>query len=211
MTIAKPLSSSLLLALLACLSAYSHADEASTNSSFTEQTQRFEDKPEKTAKKTLLASTEIAWSQGDDKWHVIRHFADTTREYFSASSAVGDDYMSLSILFTPKRNCEDGKPFVGAKLSNGAPFTDRRKGKITTRFDEFQERSFSTDYIFTEGSHTIWIDLPKEFHVGARRFHQLSVRTDDYLKGAPARIIPLSGSIEALQQAQDLCYKTLTQ
>ncbi len=159
--------------------------------------------------KVPVASSEIAWSQGPGKWQVLRHLKDTEKEYYSANSAEGAEYMSLSTLFTPKKYCEDGKSFIAAKLSSPTPFSAKKVGQVTTQFDNLESRSFSTDYIFTEGSHIIWIDLPTEFHTQAHLFQTLSLRTDDYLKGAPVRKIPLSGSIKALQKAQKLCYRLL--
>ena len=162
-----------------------------------------------TTDKISTVNSEIAWSQGPEKWQVLRHFKDTDKEYYSANSAEGAEHMSLSTLFTPKKYCDDGKSFIAAKLSSPTPFSARKVGQITTQFDDLESRSFSTDYIFTEGSHIIWIDLPTEFHPRIDLFQALSVRTDDYLKGAPSRIIPLSGSKQALLKAQKLCYRLL--
>ena len=195
------------IALLAT-TAYTAIAHAADTSGGQTQEQSFNDQiqPYTTAN---IATSEVAWTQGAGGWQVIRHLKGTAKEYYSANSAQGAEYMSLSILFTPKKHCDDGKPFIAAKLSSPTPFSAKKEGKVTTQFDDFESRSFVTDYIFTEGSYTIWIDMPAEFQTGARHFHTLSVRTEDYLKGAPARKIPLSGSIEALQRAQNFCYQLL--
>jgi|TARA_B110000116_G_scaffold271673_1_gene293157 hypothetical protein len=190
----------------ACTNAADNSAQEATKTPFdnhtkSDSTQKPDQRP--------AASSEIAWSQGSGEWQVLRHFKDTDKEYYSASSAESGEYMSLSILFTPKKYCEDGKSFIAAKLSSPTPFSARKVGQLTTQFDDLELRSFSTDYIFTEGSHIIWIDLPTEFYPRTDLFQALSVRTDDYLKGAPSRIIPLSGSKQALLKAQKLCYRLL--
>lgn len=170
--------------------------------SFKEQTRSYIKNPPK-------PSIEQVWSHSEYQWQVMRHQTTSKKAYYAANSSAADGYMTLSALFTPNKYCDDGKTFIAIKLSSPAPFSATKAGAITTRFDDNESNSINVDYIFTEGSHIIWVDMPESFLTRVKRFSSLHIRIDDYIQGQPAREVSLLGSQKALQKAQSFCYRLL--
>lgn len=183
--------------LLLAFSGVSFADTLS----FKEKTQSYQ--------KARPPSSELIEFDNDSPWQLVRHRANTDKEYYEASSRSTDAYMTLSVLFTPSKSCGNGKTFIAIKLADPAPFSARKAGAISVRFDQHKSTSSIADYILTKGSHIIWVDMPDRFLSGVKRFNHLNVRVDDYIQGQPSRDISLQGSQKALQKAQSFCYQLL--
>lgn len=169
----------------------------------------FKDQTRSYIKNPPSPSIEQVWSHSEYPWQVMHHQTSSKKAYYAANVSSADGYMTLSALFTPNKHCDDGKTFIAIKLSSPAPFSARKPGIIATRFDNNNSTSITADYIFTEGSHIIWVDMPESFLTRVKRFSSLHIRIDDYIQGQPAREVSLLGSQKALQKAQSFCYRLL--
>lgn len=178
----------------------------STGSASMASSPSFKDQTQSYAKELPKPQVTPVWSHSQEQWQVVRHQNSSRKIYYAANNSSTDAYMTLSVLFTPSKHCEDEKSFIAIKLSKPAPFSARKKGVITTRFDEGENSSITTDYIFTKGSHIIWVDMPQVFIADVKRFGVLHIRVDDYIQGQPARQLSLSGSLQSLRKAQNFCY-----